>query len=85
MTDGCEHLAKAGKAKPKRTDACEKCIEEKTRWVNLRFCATCGNVGCCDSSPRRHARKHWEGSEHPVIGPVTGEGWLYCFPDNATK
>ena len=23
-----------------------------------RICLTCGHVGCCDSSPNRHARKH---------------------------
>ncbi|MEU4673247.1 UBP-type zinc finger domain-containing protein [Amycolatopsis sp. NPDC023774] len=24
----------------------------------MRQCAVCGHVGCCDSSPGRHARAH---------------------------
>ena len=36
---------------------CEDCMREGTRWVHLRMCLTCGNVGCCDSSPRRACRR----------------------------
>ena len=36
-------------------------------WVHLRVCQSCGHVGCCDNSPRRHATAHFHGSDHPVI------------------
>ena len=29
------------------------------RWVHLRLCMTCGHVGCCDSSPNKHATAHF--------------------------
>ena len=32
---------------------------EGTAWVALRQCLECGNIGCCDSSPRRHATAHF--------------------------
>jgi hypothetical protein len=52
-------------------------------WVHLRLCMTCGHVGCCDSSPRRHASKHATASEHPIIQSAEpGEDWLYCFSDD---
>ncbi|HUO46569.1 MAG TPA: UBP-type zinc finger domain-containing protein [Acidimicrobiia bacterium] len=57
-------------------------MKEGTRWVHLRMCLTCGHIGCCDMSPRRHARRHWQGSGHPLIRSVEpGEDWGWCFPD----
>jgi CPA2 family monovalent cation:H+ antiporter-2 len=48
-------------------------------------CLTCGHVGCCDSSPNRHARSHFEGAEHPYIASVEpGETWAFCYFDNTT-
>jgi len=40
-------------------------------------------VGCCDSSPHRHATAHFHGTKHPIItsGEV-GETWAYCYPDD---
>jgi hypothetical protein len=39
-------------------------------------------VGCCDSSPNRHATAHFEESGHPIMRSVQpGEDWGYCFPD----
>ena len=32
-----------------------------------RLCLTCGHVGCCDSSPGRHATKHFHHEGHPLI------------------
>ena len=63
---------------------CEDCLREGTRWVHLRVCLTCGHVGCCDSSPRRHARAHFLDTGHPIIRTVEpGEDWAYCFVDDA--
>lgn len=57
----------------------------KTReWVHLRLCLTCGQVGCCDDSPHKHATKHFHATRHPVIRSFEpGEEWAWCFPDEA--
>lgn len=70
---------------PNRTDACEDCLREGTTWVALRVCKTCGHVGCCDSSPRKHARAHFGETGHPIIAPAdTSRGdWLWCYPDDS--
>ncbi len=49
---------------------CEDCLRIGGLWVHLRVCLTCGHVGCCDSSPHRHARQHFHHSrapDHPVF------------------
>lgn len=54
MAKPCDHLHDLTTADfpPLRTPgACEECLKEGTRWVQLRECQTCGHVGCCDSSP----------------------------------
>ncbi|MGA0617204.1 UBP-type zinc finger domain-containing protein [Paracoccus sp. KR1-242] len=62
---------------------CPECVAMGSRWVHLRICLTCGHIGCCDSSPNRHARAHWNSTDHPVIGSMEiGEGWSYCFEDD---
>ena len=52
-----------------------------TKTVNLRLCLTCGTVACCDSSPGRHAERHFRHSGHPVIRSFEpGEDWFWDFP-----
>lgn len=66
-----------------RTAGCEECLERGDTWVHLRLCLTCGHVGCCDSSPNRHARHHHEDEGHHVARSAEpGEGWVYCFADD---
>jgi uncharacterized UBP type Zn finger protein len=49
----------------------------------LRLCLTCGHVGCCDSSPNRHATKHFHKSGHPVVASFEpGERWGWCYVDD---
>lgn len=61
---------------------CGDCLVEGTRWVHLRMCTSCGHVGCCDSSPRRHATTHASSSGHPVVRSFEpGEDWLWCYVD----
>jgi hypothetical protein len=61
---------------------CEECLAHGDRWVHLRLCRTCGHVGCCDDSPNRHARMHFEQTQHPIIeGYDPPEGWGWCYPD----
>lgn len=78
----CRHLEEASTDVTPRSDGCEECLLEGTRWVHLRLCLTCGHVGCCDSSPRRHASAHFHRSGHPVIrSHEPGEAWRWCYVD----
>lgn len=59
---------------------CEDCVAIGSDWVHLRVCRTCGHVGCCDESEYRHARAHWNSSDHPIISSMEPrEVWTYCF------
>jgi uncharacterized UBP type Zn finger protein len=63
---------------------CEECNKTGGRWVHLRECLVCGHVGCCDSSPGKHATKHFHATKHPVMRSVEpGDTWGYCFVDGA--
>jgi hypothetical protein len=62
---------------------CVDCLAIGGRWVHLRVCLTCGHVGCCDSSPNRHASKHFAATAHPIMTSAEpGETWSWCFVDN---
>jgi hypothetical protein len=66
------------------TDGCEECLRMGTPWVHLRQCLTCGHVGCCDSSPMRHARAHAGVIGHPIVRSAQpGEHWRWCYVDEA--
>ena len=80
----CQHLAGLSAASfppPTTPDACEDCLREGTQWVGLRLCRDCGHVGCCDSSPRRHATRHFHATGHPVIQAITppSAAWTWCY------
>jgi CPA1 family monovalent cation:H+ antiporter len=79
----CSHLDESPQAmRPRTPDGCESCLEQGTRWVHLRLCLTCGRVGCCDSSPERHADRHYDETGHPVMRSFEpGESWRWCYPD----
>lgn len=77
----CEHLEQVKEVEPSAA-GCEDCLRMGGQWVHLRLCLTCGHVGCCDSSPHRHATAHWHASGHPVIRSFEpGEEWMWCYPD----
>lgn len=64
------------------SDGCVDCLAIGGRWVHLRRCLGCGHVGCCDSSPHRHATAHFQSSGHPLIQSFEpGEEWLWCYLD----
>jgi hypothetical protein len=52
------HLSLVRPVTPRTPGGCEECLILGSEWVHLRLCLTCGHVGCCDSSPLRHARAH---------------------------
>jgi uncharacterized UBP type Zn finger protein len=77
----CEHL-RSLVIKPADKHYCEECVKTNDRWVHLRVCQTCGKVLCCDSSPNRHATRHYQESGHPVIiSAQPGERWAWCYRD----
>jgi monovalent cation/hydrogen antiporter len=80
---GCEHLRTADlSTRPNTPAGCEECLRDGTTWVHLRMCLGCGHVGCCDSSPQRHATAHFDATQHPVVRSFeTGEAWRWCFVD----
>ena len=59
----------------RRARAARTASASAAAWVHLRMCMTCGHVGCCDSSPARHATAHWH-EVGPPGGPLvrTGRG-----------
>jgi uncharacterized UBP type Zn finger protein len=77
----CAHLNRIRDVTPS-ADGCEDCIKTGSSWVNLRLCLECGHVGCCDSSPNRHATKHFGKTRHPIIRSFEpGEDWRWCYVD----
>jgi CPA1 family monovalent cation:H+ antiporter len=79
----CEHLKDLsvdGFPPPRTPDACEACLAEGTGWVQLRECRDCGHVGCCDSSPGKHATAHFKETNHPVMRSIEpGATWTWCY------
>lgn len=79
----CSHLDQIHVPRPESVAGCEDCLASGSSWLHLRVCRTCGKVGCCDSSPNRHASAHAEASGHPIITSAEpGETWTYCFTDD---
>lgn len=82
MDDGCSHLARVADVAPS-SSGCEDCLQIGGHWVHLRLCMSCGHVGCCDSSPNRHATAHFRSAGHPIIQSYEpGEEWWYCYVDD---
>ena len=80
----CEHLQSfdAKEIKPPKAYECEECIKTGDRWVHLRTCQQCGITLCCDSSPNKHASRHFQERTHPVIiSAEPSEYWAWCYID----
>jgi uncharacterized UBP type Zn finger protein len=80
----CTHLDRIEVKPPSAGDVegCEECLKTGGQWVHLRVCLTCGKVGCCDSSPNRHASRHAAETAHPIVSSVEpGETWSWCYED----
>jgi len=62
---------------------CVECDAANGWWVHLRRCTQCGHIGCCDSSPSRHASAHAAATGHPIITSFEpGEDWSWSFQAN---
>ena len=71
----CEHIP-AERAAPSGA-RCEECGST----FNVRLCATCGHVGCCESQAG-HARAHAGKEDHPVIYQMPADsGFIWCYTD----
>ena len=70
-------------AMPISSEPSEDCTRTGGQWVHLRLCMACGHVGCCDSSPNRHATAHYTAHpDHPLIRSYEpGEDWWWCYPE----
>jgi CPA1 family monovalent cation:H+ antiporter len=83
MSVPCDHLqglTVASFPSHKAPGACEECLRVGTRWVELRECLECGHVGCCDSSPGKHATRHFHKTQHPVMRSVMPSAdWTWCY------
>ena len=78
--NNCIHLAQANDVNisplPRE---CEECKKEGTSGVALRLCLCCRHVGCCDSSPGRHATRHFIDTDHPVMIALPNKAWRWCY------
>jgi Zn-finger in ubiquitin-hydrolases and other protein len=83
MSDICTHVDQIRVVeRPDAIEGCQDCLAIGATWVHLRMCQTCGRIGCCDSSPNRHATKHAHARRHPVLRSVEpGEEWSWCVID----
>jgi uncharacterized UBP type Zn finger protein len=79
----CEHLDEIVVTDlPEQIAGCEECLKIGGRWVHLRMCMSCGKIGCCDSSPNRHASRHAREDAHPILRSAEpGEEWCWCAVD----
>lgn len=79
----CTHIPEI-QAVTRGSLGCAECEKTGDSWVHLRMCLICGHVGCCDSSKNKHARAHYNETEHKLIRSVEpGEEWGYCYVDEA--
>jgi ubiquitin-hydrolase Zn-finger-containing protein len=79
----CSHLDQIKVLElPEPIEGCAECLASGSSWVHLRMCQSCGQIGCCDSSPNRHASKHALAAEHPIARSAEpGEDWSWCYVD----
>src|SRR5690606_6435582 len=79
VAETCTHLSTVADGLVPSSAGCEDGLRTGDRWVHLRMCMTCGHVGCCDSSPNRHASAHWRAHpDHPLVRSYEpGEDWWW--------
>jgi uncharacterized UBP type Zn finger protein len=80
----CTHLDRVRVTQlPESVQGCEECLKTGDPSLHLRICLECRKVGCCDSSPNRHASAHARSAGHPLARSIEpGEEWSWCFADD---
>jgi hypothetical protein len=83
MTATCTHLDQITLLDlPEPIAGCAECLASGGTWVHLRMCQSCGEIGCCDSSPNQHASRHARASGHAIARSAEpGEDWSWCYLD----
>ena len=83
--DDCTHVDEVDVEATPSAQGCEDCLRMGGRWVHLRMCRMCGHVGCCDSSPNKHATAHNAATHHALISSFEpGEEWWWCYTDQVS-
>jgi Zn-finger in ubiquitin-hydrolases and other protein len=84
MSATCTHLDSIELTQlPDAIAECEDCLAIGGTSVHLRMCRSRGRIGCCDSSPHRHASAHARGAVHPIArSAAPGEDWSWYYVDN---
>lgn len=83
----CEHLTDVD-FKTTKKKVCKECVKIGSKWNHLRLCQTCGVVLCCNSSPNKHAQKHYEETGHPVVTSILPKPWskfAWCYQDEIKR
>jgi uncharacterized UBP type Zn finger protein len=81
ISEACGHTDQIQDVTP-QAEGCVTCLEIGARWVHLRLCKSCGYIGCCDSSPNKHASAHHRETKHPLMQSFEpNQDWLWCFVD----
>jgi hypothetical protein len=83
MAATCVHLNQINEDAAPSAGGCEDCLASGAHnWVHLRMCQVCGHIGCCDSSPGRHATAHFHATVHPLVRSYEpSEDWFWCYVD----
>lgn len=69
---------------PPSGTGCAECEAAGGWWVHLRRCASCGHIGCCDSSPQQHATAHHAQTGHRYMRSFEpGEDWYWDYTEQA--
>jgi uncharacterized UBP type Zn finger protein len=75
----CGHVAAAHPVETHST-GCLECLAGGDDWTELWLCLSCGWVACSDDSPSRHARAHYEETDHPIAVPLRlGPQAWWCY------
>jgi len=81
MNNKCTHLDQVKNVKTS-SQGCEECIKAGYTWVELRMCLVCRHRGCYDLSKNKHATKHFQATEHPVMQSYkSASEWAWCYAD----
>ena len=83
MPAECVHVAKVRDDWPDVSEpVCGECESIDGEWVSLRRCLSCGHIGCCDSSPYKHATEHHKETSHPIVRAIQhDQDLVWCYFD----